>query len=257
MNDSLTRFSNRVENYLKYRPRYPQEVIETLRTECGLLPASVVADVGSGTGMLTELFLCNGNLVFAVEPNREMREAAERLLAGYAGFRSVDGTAEATGLPTGSVDFMTAGQAFHWFDREKAKRESQRVLRSDGWVVLVWNDRLTDSTPFLAAYEQLLRRHATDYEAVNHRKIDKDVVAAFFAPHDFGFRHFPNRQVFDFQGLKGRLESSSYVPAPGQPGNEAMRIDLEDLFQIHQSNDTVTIEYLTLMYFGRLRPASR
>ena len=159
------RFSTRVENYVRYRPGYPDAVLAWLRAECDLTPAAVVADIGSGTGKLAELFLRNGNRVFGVEPNREMREAGEGMLAGFPNFVSVDGAAEATTLPAASVDFVTAGQAFHWFDRQTARREFARILKPGGWVVLVWNERRSDS-PFLRDYEALLREFASEYEQV-------------------------------------------------------------------------------------------
>src|SRR6266481_5895551 len=164
--DPTQRFANRVENYLRYRPRYPREIVDLLKNECSLGPESVIADLGSGTGFLAEMFLANGNLVYGVEPNGEMREAGEGLLQDYPRFKSVNSLAEATGLAAQSVDFVTAGQAFHWFDRSKCRAEFKRILRPGGWVVLVWNDRRTDSTPFLRAYEQLLHTYATDYAHV-------------------------------------------------------------------------------------------
>src|SRR6185503_1231931 len=157
---STERFSTRVESYIKYRPSYPTEVLELMRVRCGLAATSMVADIGSGTGILTELLLETGATVFAVEPNKEMRAAAERLLSDYGRFRSVDGTAEATTLPDASVDLITASQAFHWFDIQKARRELARVLRPRGWVVLIWNERPVDASAFLDEYDALLRRHA-------------------------------------------------------------------------------------------------
>src|SRR5262249_20110821 len=180
MNDSTERFSSRVENYMKDRPGYPIEVIETLSDECGLAADSIIADVGSGTGILTDMFLQNGNVVYGIEPNREMREAAERLLKDYPRFRSVAARAEETALDDKSVDFITAGQAFHWFDREKTRTEFVRILKSRGWVALIWNERVTTTTPFLVAYEQLLKDYSTDYEQVDHRRIDEDVIRDFF-----------------------------------------------------------------------------
>jgi len=148
---STERFSNRVDNYIKYRPGYPQAVIETLAAECGLTSQSVIADIGSGTGILAEMFLKNGNAVTGVEPNREMREAGERLLSAYPRFTSVDGRAEATGLADASVDFVTAGQSLHWFDLKASRREFRRILKPSGWVAIVWNDR-RDESPFMQAY---------------------------------------------------------------------------------------------------------
>ena len=246
------RFSNRVEYYIKYRPSYPDDVIEALGRECGLSGQSSIADIGSGTGLLSELFLKNGNRVLGVEPNREMREAGERLLQQYRNFTSVEGTAEATTLADHSVDFVTAGQAFHWFDRMKARAEFSRILKANGWVVLIWNDRLTDSSVFLRAYEALLQEFGTDYAAVDHRNVDADAITAFFAPQPVMLRKFENRQVFDFEGLKGRLLSSSYTPEPGHPNHQRMIDTLRALFDAHQVAGKVSFEYATLMYYGQL-----
>ena len=156
--DSTQRFSDRVENYIRYRPSYPAQVLETLRSECGLSASSTVADIASGTGIFSRLLLEDGNRVYGVEPNREMRQAAERLLADFRGFMSIAGTAEATTLPDQSVEFATAAQAAHWFDLPKARKEFARILKPQGWAVLIWNERCTDTTPFLREYEELLLR---------------------------------------------------------------------------------------------------
>lgn len=254
MTDSVGRFSNRVDNYLKYRPRYPEGVIDTLREECGLTPLSSVADVGSGTGFLTELFVRNGNTVWAIEPNADMRTAAERLLAGAVNFHSLAGAAEATTLPDQSVELIAAGQAFHWFDRARTRLEFGRILKPNGWVALIWNERETESTPFLRAYEQLLQRFATDYAQVDHRLIDDAVLREFFAPGVYGQRIFPNRQEFDYAGVQGRLLSSSYAPEKGQPGHEPMLAELRRIFDEHNVNNRVAVEYLTRVYYGQLPP---
>ncbi|HEX2269365.1 MAG TPA: class I SAM-dependent methyltransferase, partial [Pyrinomonadaceae bacterium] len=169
MPQSVERFTSRVENYARYRPGYPTEIVDLLKTACDLTPASVVADIGSGTGKLSEIFLANGNVVIGVEPNAAMREVAEKIFNDEPLFRSVDGSAEATTLADSSVDMVVAGQAFHWFDHERARVEFARILRPGGWVVLLWNDRRVGSTPFLAAYEQLLQTYGTDYRAVDHK----------------------------------------------------------------------------------------
>jgi SAM-dependent methyltransferase len=252
MTDATQRFSSRVENYIKYRPGYPNEVVETLRNECGLTSDSIVADVGSGTGILTEMFLRNGNAVYGIEPNREMREAAERLLKDYPRFRSVAARAEETTLDDAGVDFVTAGQAFHWFDREKTRREFARILKSQGWIALIWNERVTITTPFLVAYEQLLKDYSIDYEQVDHRRIDDDVIRDFFGSGQFRLKQFKNVQVFDYEGVKGRLLSSSYAPEEGSPNYEPMLAELERIFQTYQDEGRVVFEYVTQMYYGQL-----
>jgi SAM-dependent methyltransferase len=242
-----------VDAYVRYRPGYPSEVVALLERECGLTPASAIADIGSGTGILAELFLRRGCRVYGVEPNREMREAGERLLAGFPGFTSVDGRAEATNLPDGSVDFVTAGQAFHWFDRSTCRPEFARILRRGGWVVLVWNVRRKDTTPFLVAYEGLLKRYSVDYETVDHTNVTDAVIEAFFRPGAVAARAFESRQVFDYRGLEGRLMSSSYVPEPAHPNHAPMLAGLREVFAAHQVGGAVSFDYDTRVYFGRLR----
>ena len=252
MHNSTTRFSDRVENYIKYRPSYPPAILDALKPDCGLHAGSVIADLGSGTGILSELFLRNGNLVYGVEPNKEMREAGERLLREHARFVSVDGTAEQTTLPDRCADFVTAGQAFHWFERIKARSEFERILKPDGWVVLIWNDRRTDSTPFLRAYEKLLLQFSTDYEKINHKQVDEKALHGFYGGDSFKLRCFDNQQVFDYEGLEGRLLSSSYAPAAGHPDHAPMIGRLAEIFEKYQKNGRVVFEYDTTLYYGRL-----
>jgi SAM-dependent methyltransferase len=251
MKNATERFSTRVENYVKYRPHYPPAVIECMREKCGLTEASIVADVGSGTGILTELLLQNGNRVYAVEPNQEMREAGERLLYSHERFVSIAATAEATTLPQSSVDLVTAAQAFHWFDSVRARIEFQRILKPDGWVVLVWNERHDASTAFSRDYEQLLRDFATDYKEVNHKQVDDNALSRFFC-NDFGRSTFDNSQSFDFESLKGRLLSSSYAPEAGHPQHPAMISKLREIFDAHQVNGKVIFPYNTNVYYGSL-----
>ena len=250
--DPTRRFSNRVEDYIKYRPTYPRALVGLLEDECGLTRESVIADVGSGTGILSELFLRNGNRVHGVEPNREMREAGERLLAAYDNFVSVDGRAEATTLEDSSVDFVTAGQAFHWFDPASSRREFKRVLKEGGWAVLVWNDRRTAGTPLLAEYERLLLEYGTDYKEVSSKWAEGESINALFGEGRFRAKSFDNEQVLDFDGLKGRLASASYAPTPGHPNYEPLMRELAALFERHQREGRVVVEYATKVFYGRL-----
>lgn len=257
MTDSTTRFSNRVENYVRYRPNYPAAVIELLRTECKLNQDSVVADIGSGTGIFTRLLLETGCHVYGVEPNAPMREAAEKLLSGFEKFTSVDTPAEATTLPDKSVDFVTCAQAFHWFDREKCRVEFRRILRDHGFVVLLWNERLVDTTPFLRDYETLLLNYATDYEQVNHTQIDDAVLYDFFEPDGYEKHTFSNHQLFNYEGLKGRLLSSSYAPPENHANYKLMLQHLREIFENHQKNGIVSFDYETNVYIGKLPPIRR
>jgi SAM-dependent methyltransferase len=252
MDDPTKRFSTRVDTYVKYRPGYPPDVLRTLIEDCELLATSPVADIGSGTGILTKILLNNGNPVFAVEPNPEMRAAAEALLRGYSNFSSIAGRAEATGLVDQSVGFVTAGQAFHWFDCKVARSEFRRILHPDGWAVLVWNQRETETTPFLRAYEALLARFGTDYERVDHvRRITDQVLHEFYGAK-YESRSFPNEQDLDFEGAKGRLFSSSYTPEPGHPHFGPMLSELRAIFDEHAVHGRTRFLYTTRMYYGRL-----
>ena len=251
MSDPLKRFTSRVEAYVKYRPGYPQAVIELLQTECEMTESSLVADVGSGTGILSELLLKNGNEVIGIEPNAAMRSAAETLLDRYHRFRSVDGSAEATTLSAKSVDLITAGQAFHWFDRPKSRTEFHRILKPEGFVALIWNDRRLASTPFLNAYEELLQKYGTDYQQVSHLNVTGE-IAEFFSPGTFKLRTFENSQRFDFESLKGRVFSASYTPEPGHPQFEPMVTRLREVFEANQTGGEVSFDYDTKVYYGRL-----
>ena len=278
MSDNTTRFSDRVEDYVKYRPHYPGTILPYLQQTYSFDASWDVADIGSGTGISAELFLENGNRVFAVEPNAEMRGKAEELEAGRAPkadgrqwsgggpgtgspagavaggrrgvFVSIDGTAEATGLPAGSVRLVVAGQAFHWFDAVKSRVEFARILRPGGVVVLVWNERLAQS-PFEAAYDALIERHGKDYKTTNHRNISDEKIGSFFHPGAFRVKAFPNEQWFDFEGLRGRLLSSSYMPKSG-PGFAPMIGDLRQLFDQYQQEGRVRVGYETKVYSGVL-----
>jgi ubiquinone/menaquinone biosynthesis C-methylase UbiE len=249
-NNSTTRFSDRVENYIKYRPGYPPEVLEFFKNALKLKPDYVIADIGSGTGISAEIFLKAGNPVFGIEPNKEMREAAEKLLKDYPNFKSINATAENTSLPESSVDFLIAAQAFHWFDVEKSRAEFQRILKESGCCVFLWNDRRVDSTPFLKEYDELLKTDGIDYTEVNHQNITGEVFNKFFKNYEM--QSFKNEQIFDFEGLKGRLLSSSYAPAPGHPNHVPMMEKLEKIFEKYAENGEVRFEYDTKIYYGKL-----
>ena len=249
--NATSRFSDRVENYVRYRPGYPPEALQILKTECGLASRHVAADIASGTGIWTRMLLEHGNRVFGVEPNPEMRQEGERLLAQFPKFTSVAGTAESTTLADASVDFVTAAQAAHWFDRQRSRREFARILQPDGWLVLLWNERLTDSTPFLRDYEQLLLTYGTDYEDVRHERTT-DAVNEFFDPAPFQQHVFATGQQFDYAGIEGRLLSSSYAPGPEHPKYAPMLRELRRIFEAHAVAGRTTFDYKTRVYFGRL-----
>ncbi len=241
--DPTARFTDRVADYVKYRPSYPDAAIEAIVRVTGLKKGAAIADIGSGTGISARPFLERGYSVVGVEPNAAMRAAAE-------GLRSVDGTAEKTGLPDASVDLAIAAQAFHWFRSAEARVEMKRIVRAPHWVALLWNERLTD-TPFLQAYEAALREHAIDYETVDHRNIDHEAISRFFGG-SYETLQFDNVQHFDRAGFIGRALSSSYVPQKGHPKHEGMIRALERIFDQHAVDGGVDFRYLTSVHVGRL-----
>lgn len=249
--DSTKRFSNRVEDYIKYRPGYPAAVIDFLQQEYKLTTDKLIADIGAGTGISSALFLDAGYKVLAVEPNKEMREKAVELLHQYPGFHAIDGTAENTTLQPGSVDAIVAGQAFHWFDVTKSRNEFKRILKEDGLVVLIWNERQITSE-FEKAYDQLIIKYGKDYVEINHRNIDAASIAAFYSPGEMHLQTFANKQVFDFEGFKGRLLSSSYMPVHGDAVFDDMIRELKTLFLQYAENGRITINYITNVYTGHL-----
>jgi SAM-dependent methyltransferase len=249
--DATQRFSNRVADYARYRPSYPSGAVQLLREECGLRPEHVVADIGSGTGLLSKLFLEHGNNVYGVEPNSEMRAAGEVFLQQYANFRSVSGSAEATTLAGASVNFVTAGQAFHWFQPVAARAEFRRILKPEGWIVIAWNDRRMDETPFAREYEAMLQRFGNDYKSVRDACPEAQTIREFLNGGALGSRDLPNHQIFDWEGLCGRLLSSSYAPKEGHPNFAPMMAELQRLFSANQRDGHVRMDYFTRVYFGQ------
>jgi SAM-dependent methyltransferase len=250
--DSKTRFSNRVADYARYRPSYPPALIDLLAQECGVLPTHVIADIGSGTGLLAKLFLDHGNRVYGIEPNAEMRAGGDEFLHGYTNFTTIDGSAEATTLANASVDFITVGQAFHWFDVPAAQREFRRILKPGGWAVIVWQDRRMDETPFARDYENVLVRFGIDYKSVKDTYPETEKMRNFFDAGTFQTRDLPNHQDFDWDGLRGRVRSSSYAPTEAHPNYAPMIEELRRLFDTYQQNGSVRMEYFARVYFGKL-----
>jgi len=249
MREPTERFSDRAEAYARYRPGYPDDMLWFL--EAFVAPPAAVADIGSGTGILTWELLKSGYDVWAVEPNEAMRTAAERTLDGCAAFRSVRGTAEATTLEDRTIDLITCAQAFHWFDRFQTRLEFSRILKSNGWTALIWNERRDDASPINRAYDNLLKAMAPDYQNVSHRRVAAKDIRSFFAPGEVKLRTFANYQILNLDGFLGRLISSSYVPSLGQAGHQEIVGAAKKIFEAHQAGGKITFEYETEVYLGR------
>ena len=249
---STERFSDRVDDYVRYRPDYPAALVDWLRREHGVDASWDVADVGAGTGISAKLLLDAGHRVTAVEPNAAMRAAAERWLGADPRFRAVDGRADATGLPDASVTLIVVAQAFHWFDEAATRREFARILRPGGLAAIVWNTRHLGGTPFLEGYEALLQRYGTDYTSVAERYADDDRMRAWFGAGWRGTARFEHRQSLDFDALRGRLMSSSYAPKEGHPQHEPMIAALRGLFERCQQDGHISFDYDTRIIVGTL-----
>lgn len=251
MSDSVSRFSNRVEDYVKYRPDYPKAVIEFLKAEIHLKSNWKVADIGAGTGISTKLFLENGNEVFAIEPNEEMRRAAKKFLSGFSNFRLVDATAEETTLEDGGVELVTASQAFHWFDMSKCAAEFRRIITAGGYIALIWNERILDSNEFLREYEKVLVELGTDYGKVRHDKLTKTSLEETFKT-EFTVGSYPNSQTLDFEGFRGRAFSASYTPAEGGHGYQKMLERLKSLFADFEEKGRIHLLYETNIFYAQI-----
>ncbi|MBW7457773.1 class I SAM-dependent methyltransferase [Paenibacillus sepulcri] len=251
--DSKTRFSNRVDAYVKYRPSYPSEALDFLYTKAGFPQDGKIADIGSGTGIFSRLLLERGSTVYGIEPNDEMRQASLELLADSPlgeRFIAVEGSAEHTTLPDQSVDSAVSAQAFHWFDIGQAKLEFARIMKPGGIAALIWNRRRTDSDDFAAAYDELLMRYASDYDKVKHTRLGPEQYASFFRDGQYNLELFAYQQLFNMEELEGRTASSSYTPLPGHPDHASFKAQLQQLFNDYQKDGKVAFKYKTEVFYG-------
>lgn len=247
MKASTTRFSNRVNDYVKYRPKYPVQILELFREKIGLDREYIIADIGSGTGFSSELFIQNKNKVFAVEPNSEMRLAAEKKFLGNQSFISINGSAEKTGLQKESVDMVFCGQAFHWFNKTLAKAEFKRILKTNGHIVLAWNER-DEKDIFQKKIGRILNKNIPEYKSATDKKIVEKEIAKFFSPKILHKEVLKNFQAFDLIGLKGRLKSSSYFPKNGIKYEHLIK-EIEELFYRFEKNNVVDFNYETNIFW--------
>lgn len=252
-----TRFSSRADHYARHRPGYPRSLYAYVRTHTGLGAGQPVADIGSGTGLLSRLFLDNGHPVFGIEPNQPMRQAADIDLVDFPNFHNLAGAAEAIPLDDASVNLLVAGQSFHWFNPSAFKAEAQRVLAPMSQVALIWNRRV-DHDPFVAAYEALLDQYAIDYYKADpkHRMSDEK-IAVFFDPAPVHKTSFPNPRPYDWQGIFGLAMSQSYVPPAGHPNHAGFLSGLKNLFEKYQRDNRITLALDTHLYFGPIHNHER
>ncbi|MDF1664681.1 MAG: GNAT family N-acetyltransferase [Planctomycetota bacterium] len=243
------RFTDKVADYVRYRPSYPGELLTFLKEQCELRQGATIADVGAGTGILTRLLLDQGFQVHAVEPNDAMRDAMDDSIDAGGAFQSLGGSAENTSLAAESVDAITVAQAFHWFDPEKTRLEFKRILRPGSPVFLVWNSRQTDD-PFNLAYEELVSRFGTDYRVTRMFNFtDDETLVQFYgcAPQK---KSFKNTQVLDLDGLFGRLRSCSYIPGPDSPEFPALEKSARQLFERFEEDGKVTLTYNAELFWA-------
>jgi SAM-dependent methyltransferase len=250
------RFTGRVEAYRRYRSRYPREIIPMLQERCGLTPASIVADIGAGTGMLAEVFLENGNRVFAVEPNSEMRAACEELRPQFPALTCIDGTAEETSLPGQSIDFVVVGRAFHWFDHARCRREFMRILRPGGWVVLAGQGPRRGTEPVQQDYQAIIRAHGLDYATLRDRYNVAAAARQFFAGGTLQEAEFPRAEELTYEGLEGHTLSLSVTPQRDHPRFPAMQRALKDYFEKYQRDGKVRLPMNCQVHFGQFPQAS-
>lgn len=254
MTDTYSHYSRTVQYYSRYRPRYPSDLIALLKAKCNLSPSHVIADIGAGTGQMTELFLKHGNPVYAVEPNADMRQVAEDELGAYPRLTLVDATAEETTLPDASVHLISVGNAFHWFNHKQVREEFLRILVPQGWVVLAWNLERNNDSPFGLAFEEFWQKHIDPsvHFARNPERKRPDYITEFFGAENIKETTLDNYQLCDFDALKGLILSTLKAPQATDPRYPAMVDDLKTIFDQYQEDRTVTLEYDTAIVYGQL-----
>ncbi len=251
MQDSIGRFSVRAGNYEKYRPTYPHLLFDYLTATCAIGPGRVIADIGAGTGILTLGLAGRGSKVMVVEPNPEMRQIAADKLKNYADCELIAATAEVTTLPDRSVHLITCAQSFHWFNAELSKAEFRRIAAPDAHLAVVWNTRNTVSA-FEAAYEQLIITYSADYLQVSQHKLTDQQVLSFFAPHQVSYMEFEHADWLNFEQLRGRVFSYSFMPHETDPLAPEIAGKLQQLFDHHHQKGQVHLSYKTRLFLGRI-----
>lgn len=252
--DPKSRFSDRVEDYIRYRPSYPADLVGFIAEKMELGPGKEVADMGSGTGIFSRLLLDKGCVVNGVEPNVLMRMAAEESLRDYVHFNSISGSAEQSGLADKSIDLICAAQSFHWFEVEAFRAEALRIIKPGGSAALIWNQRNLEASEFHREYEALLCRHIPEYPGYNKKKANQEKIRVFFGGEHNQVCQYTHTQQMDFDAIQGRLRSASYTPKEGDEGYSALWSGLESLYERFQEDGMITFPYITLLFCGEIRP---
>jgi len=251
MNES--KFDGMGKIYASFRPSYPRAFMEYLRGGVGIRESCAVADIGSGTGILTRQLLESGVQVFAVEPNADMRAVAEADLRGFGGFVSVNGTAESTTLAAHSVGFVTAAQAFHWFDSKRFKAECARIMKPRGKVVLVWNSRDAESA-LVRENDAINKKYCPDFKGFSGgmRGAENEDDFADFFEGAYETKIFSNDTSCGEQGFIGRNLSASYAPKESDADYQAYVAELRALFAKYSKNGTLRTPNFTRSYAGHI-----
>ncbi len=252
MVENKSLFSGKASIYSRYRPGYPKDLIEILMKETGFNQGWVVADIGSGTGILSRLFLENGNRVYCIEPNSDMRSESVKYNSGFQNCTVLNGTAENTGLESNSVDIAVAGQSFHWFDPVAARIEMIRILKDGGYAALIWNNRSEDEGSLSRGYDNICSRYSHNYQGTGNSRISSATFQTFF---EGGYKMFKilNNQELDLDGILGRYFSASYALGPEDPDYGKAVESLNELFRKFQKNGYATMEYETQIFIGQLQ----
>ncbi len=253
VSSNTERFTGRVDTYDRYRMRYPAApILATLHSWCGLTPSQTIADIGAGTGMLSEVFLQNGNTVLAVEPNAEMRAACEPLAKQFTKLTILDAAAEATTLPDSSVDLVAVGRAFHWFDQPRAIREFQRILKPGGWTVLLSASRARNQTEQSLALEQVLLTYSKDpgHTAGGHHLHEHP--ESLFPHGEILQRQTDGEERLTRDAFLGQTLSYSSAPLPTDPLYPPFLQDLQSIFDRYQHEDLIRIATTCWITCGRL-----
>lgn len=249
MNNNTDKFTDKASNYQSFRPSYPTELINYLYTRVGLSEKNTIADIGSGTGLFSAPLLQHGSTVYAVEPNTDMREAANTHLAQYPRFHSIAASAEHTGLPSQSIDFITVAQAFHWFDQLAFKAECQRLLKPNGKVILIWNGR-DFSHPVIQAEYELRQKYSSKQSKEDPSRFAKDWTA-FFTDGICEYKTCRNDQLLSKEAFIGLTLSRSWAPTEQETAKyQEFITELTAIFERYQENQHIIFPQLTQCYVG-------